>query len=161
VAVDHADAVQRPARIFMLPPPLYFVLAFAAATALNHFVPLPFADFPGRVVLGIALIVAGIACAPLLAAAFVARRTSLNPFGTPSVLMTGGLYRLSRNPMYLGVVLIYLGGCLLVQSLWPLPLLLLPLGLLDRVVISYEEASMQRTFGSAYDTYRARVRRWL
>jgi protein-S-isoprenylcysteine O-methyltransferase Ste14 len=152
---------RRPAPWFLLPPPLYFGLAFAAGMVLHHFVPLSLGDFPGRVVAGAVLLVAGVVFGPLLAAAFLARRTTLNPFGAPSVLMTGGVYRVSRNPMYLGVLLIYLGGCVLVQSLWPLPLLVFPLAILDRVVIPFEEASMRSAFGAAYDAYCSRVRRWL
>jgi protein-S-isoprenylcysteine O-methyltransferase Ste14 len=75
--------------------------------------------------------------------------------------MTAGPYRLSRNPMYLSLVVAYLGGTVLLASPWPFLTLLIPMGILDRVVIPYEEALMRGVFGKEYDAYRARVRRWL
>lgn len=63
--------------------------------------------------------------------------------------------------MYLGVILIYLGGCMLANSLWPVLLLAGPLAILTQIVIPYEEASMRQAFGIAYEAYCARVRRWI
>lgn len=154
-------APARPSPVYMLPPPLYFGLSFGLAMLLQRLVPLALPDFGARPMLGWLLIAAGIAFGPILAAFFMLRRTTLNPFGSPRRLFEGGVYRLSRNPMYLGVIMIYLGGCLLAGSYWPLLLLIVPLGLLAQIVIPYEEASMRLTFGPAYEDYCHRVRRWL
>ena len=151
----------RPSAVFMLPPPLYFGVAFGAGMLLQQEFSLALPDFPGRQWLGILVLAAGIICGPMLAATFLLRRTTLNPFVSPSAFFEKGIYRLSRNPMYLGVILIYLGGCLLAGSLWPLLLLVLPLAILTQIVIPYEEASMRQTFGAAYDAYCGRVRRWI
>ncbi len=161
MGVSENSAPVRPSRVFILPPPLYFGLAFGAGMLLQHAFPLPLADFPARWLLGVFIFATGIVCGPALAAFFLARRTTLNPFASPTLLFDRGIYRLSRNPMYLGVILIYLGGCLLTGSLWPILLLVIPFGILQQIVIPYEEASMRRTFGLAYDAYCARVRRWL
>jgi protein-S-isoprenylcysteine O-methyltransferase Ste14 len=99
--------------------------------------------------------------APCLAITFLIRRTTLNPFAAPPTFLARGLYRFSRNPMYLGVVLVYLAGTLLVGSLWPLVLLVAPLLILDRVVIPFEEANMRTAFGDSYQSYCAHVRRWV
>lgn len=161
MGVSEFSAPVRPSPAFMLPPPLYFGLAFGAGMLLQRALPLAFADFPARWAFGMLLLAAGIVCGPLLAAVFLVRRTTLNPFAPPSLLLERGIYRWSRNPMYLGVILVYLGGCLLAGSLWPVALLVVPLGILQQVVIPYEEASMRRAFGPAYEAYCARVRRWL
>jgi protein-S-isoprenylcysteine O-methyltransferase Ste14 len=161
MSVEKVSTGARPAPVFLLPPPLYFGAAFAVSILLQWLVPLGFGDFPGRFAIGVGLLAIGVIGGPLLGANFITRRTTLNPFGSPSSLVTGGPYRLSRNPMYVDLTIAYLGGILLSSSLWPIPLLLIPLGILDRVVVPFEEASMRRTFGAAYDAYCARVRRWL
>ncbi len=63
--------------------------------------------------------------------------------------------------MYLTLVTVYLGGTLMLGSIWPLATLVVPLAILSRVVIPFEEARMRATFGEAYREYCSRVRRWL
>ncbi|MFI5210728.1 MAG: methyltransferase family protein, partial [Gemmatimonadales bacterium] len=69
--------------------------------------------------------------------------------------------RFSRNPMYVGMTLLYLGIALWANSLWPLLLLPAVLVVMRRGVIAREEAYLERRFGDEYRSYRARVRRWL
>jgi len=159
--VTEVSAPIRPHPVFRLPPPLYFGMAFGAGMLLQYSFPLTLPDFPARQLLGILALATGIVCGPLLAATFLVRRTTLNPFASPSAFLEKGIYRLSRNPMYLGVVLIYLGGSILASSLWPILLLVFPLALLTQIVIPYEEASMRQAFGIAYEAYCAKVRRWV
>ena len=89
------------------------------------------------------------------------RRTTLNPFASPSVLVSRGLYRFSRNPMYLCLIIAYLGAALMIGSAWPLLTLLVPVAVLALTVIPFEEARMREIFGASYQDYYARVRRWL
>ncbi len=148
--------------LFKLPPPMMFGIAFALGAALQHLLPmagLPFAAAAFDV--GAALLAIGVCCGAGLAISFLARRTTLNPFGDPSHLVVRGPYRLSRNPMYLTLVIAYLGGTLMLGSAWPLLTLLGPVAVLSRVVIPVEEAHMLATFGDAYRDYCGRVRRWL
>lgn len=158
---NNAEVADRPPKPFLLPPPLYFVLAFAIGMLLHLAVPFGFGDFPGRVPLGLTILGIGVLGGGLMGATFLFRRTTLNPFAVPSSLVRGGPYRVSRNPMYLLLVTAYIGGCLLASSWWPIPLLLVPIGILDRVVIPFEESLLSQRFGAVYDTYAARVRRWL
>lgn len=74
---------------------------------------------------------------------------------------TGGVYRLSRNPMYLGLLLVYAGVALLQWQIWALVLIALPFAAVDRVYIPVEERRMMEAFGEAYIGYCGRVRRWL
>jgi protein-S-isoprenylcysteine O-methyltransferase Ste14 len=76
-------------------------------------------------------------------------------------LVTTGIHGWSRNPIYLGMFLLYVGIGLVVRSPWVL-LLALPLAIIIRFgVIAREEAYLERRFGNAYSDYKARVRRWL
>ncbi len=152
----------RPFPLFMLPPPLLFGIAFGLGALLQHFVPLPTGPLPDSVRIAGAIILAiGVLMGVSLAATFLIRRTSLNPFGNPSVFVAAGIYRLTRNPMYLSLVIASVGGALLLGSAWPLVTLLIPVAIMARVVIPFEEASMAATFGDSYRAYRDRVRRWI
>jgi protein-S-isoprenylcysteine O-methyltransferase Ste14 len=88
-------------------------------------------------------------------------KTNVLPFRPATTVVSVGPYRYTRNPMYLGMALAYIGGALALNAGWPL--LLLPVALLTLylVVIRREEAYLARTFGDAYAEYRTRVRRWL
>lgn len=148
--------------LFRLPPPLLFAAAFGLGALLQRVVPLPALPPDRRVhAAGIAIVAIGIALALSLLGAFLRRGTTLNPFGAPTRLITGGAYRISRNPMYLSLVLVYLGATVLYGAIWPLLLLAAPLAVLTRFVIPQEEARLHHAFGAAYAAYCTRVRRWL
>jgi protein-S-isoprenylcysteine O-methyltransferase Ste14 len=95
--------------------------------------------------------------------AFRRHRTTTNPIriDAASSLVTGGVYRLTRNPMYLGLALLLSAWAAYLGTPWAL---LGPLGLvvfLTRFQIIPEERVMLGKFGAAYDAYRRRVRRWI
>jgi protein-S-isoprenylcysteine O-methyltransferase Ste14 len=76
-------------------------------------------------------------------------------------LLTGGAYRLSRNPMYTGLAIAYLGLALLLGSWWPLALWPLVIVAVRQLVIRPEEQYLTQRFGQTYAGYQSRVRRWL
>lgn len=76
-------------------------------------------------------------------------------------MVTNGPYRFTRNPMYLGFTLLYLGAAFWVNTAWPVILLPLVLAVMHYGVIVREEAYLERVFAEEYRTYRQRVRRWL
>ena len=80
---------------------------------------------------------------------------------TRSTLMTSGAYRLTRNPLYVGLTMIYCGTAGSLLQLWPL--LMLPVfgAYISRVVIPAEEARMRQIFGAAYERYCIGVPRWI
>ena len=88
-------------------------------------------------------------------------KTPIRPTQRPSILITDGPYEWTRNPMYLGLVLILWGIALfcgtLIMFFAPLAFFLT----INNVFIPYEEKKLQRIFGKAYNAYRDRVRRWL
>jgi protein-S-isoprenylcysteine O-methyltransferase Ste14 len=94
-------------------------------------------------------------------ATFRAAGTAISPNRPASTLVTHGPFRLSRNPMYLALSLLYLGVMLLVNSVWTLLLLPFVIAVLHLTVIRHEERYLAATFGIGYDAYRRRVRRSL
>jgi protein-S-isoprenylcysteine O-methyltransferase Ste14 len=152
----------RPIAPLMAPPPLYFGVAFGIGALIQTHWPAALSPVPEALsVIGSFTIAAGLILALSLVSTFLIRRTTLNPFAEPSVFLAAGPYRLSRNPMYLSVIIVYLGGTLLFGSLWPLLTIVAPLLILARAVVPYEEARMAATFGEAYSSYCQRVRRWI
>ena len=75
--------------------------------------------------------------------------------------MTGGSFRYSRNPGYLGWAVLYLGAMFWLNSLWPLALLPLVIFAVQGYAIHREERYLETKFGDEYRNYKARVRRWL
>jgi protein-S-isoprenylcysteine O-methyltransferase Ste14 len=87
--------------------------------------------------------------------------TTMFPFKEASRLVTHGPYRFTRNPMYLGLTLAYVGLSLALNTAWPLILLPLMLWLLIATVIQPEEKYLTAEFGEEYVSYTKRVRRWM
>lgn len=83
------------------------------------------------------------------------------PYDPPQLLVTRGLYTVSRNPIYIGVVLIILGEALLVDSIPLLGYALLLLALFHARVVLYEEPRLHSTFGGEYERYCLTVPRWV
>jgi protein-S-isoprenylcysteine O-methyltransferase Ste14 len=92
---------------------------------------------------------------------YVAGRGTLAPWSPPQTLVTSGLYRYSRNPMYVGVLLI-LCGWAIGQRSWPLAIYAAGVAIAVHLrVLLHEEPFLARTHGEAWIAYRARVGRWL
>jgi protein-S-isoprenylcysteine O-methyltransferase Ste14 len=83
------------------------------------------------------------------------------PWSPTSALVTDGPYRFSRNPVYLSFAIVYLGFSLLLNSAYILVMLLIVVGLFDRFQIPREERYLRGVFGKEFESYSARVRRWL
>lgn len=153
--------------VMLIPPPLVYVAAFAAGLLVQRVVPIHvdlaeggWIDRAMSVIAG-ATILFGLVLGPLNAIRFLVRRTTLNPNKQPSVFLTEGIYRVSRNPMYLGLFLIYVGVAILHRVAWPLVTTAVPFLLLDRIVIPFAESQMADRYGASYADYCSRVRRWL
>lgn len=137
------------------------VLCLATAIALDRYLPLwaPEVAWLGLAGRGIALL--GLAMVLWPMAQFLAAGTGLVPFTEARALVTGGLYRLTRNPMYLGMALVLLGAGLVAGSLGallPLPLFMV---IIQKRFIEGEERFLEAAFGNDYRAYKRRVRRWL
>ncbi|MBD3393386.1 MAG: hypothetical protein GF418_14765 [Chitinivibrionales bacterium] len=102
----------------------------------------------------------GIAINVMVDKAFHRAQTAVKPFEESTVLVTNGVFRMTRNPMYLGFVSILLGICILLGSLGPLAVVVLFAILMDRAYIRPEQEMLANRFGGEWDVYRKRVRRW-
>jgi protein-S-isoprenylcysteine O-methyltransferase Ste14 len=87
--------------------------------------------------------------------------TPLDPRQPTRQVVTWGPFRLSRNPGYASLALIYVGVASVVNTLWPFLFLPAVLGVIQRGVIAREERYLERKFGAEYRQYKARVRRWI
>jgi len=125
----------RGARVPGVPPPLYFGTGFAAGMLLRAAtVPLSVGARPQTLAVAVFLLVSGIALAVAGVIEVVRHQTTIVPHHAVSALVTTGPYRITRNPMYTGLAIAYLGGALLVGSWWPvatLPFALVAVGLLS------------------------------
>ena len=160
-----AEAPSEPAPFLVrFPPPFLFILVYVAGLAINYEIPLnvvPGSVRPAAAVIGGFLVIVGVLVALASLAMFFHRGTTLKPHGHPMHLVDYGPFLISRNPMYLALVLIYAGVAIWTVCLWALILLLIPFAIMNSVVIPYEERRMKAKFGTSYDEYAGRVRRWI
>ncbi|MCY7380025.1 MAG: isoprenylcysteine carboxylmethyltransferase family protein [Gemmatimonadaceae bacterium] len=145
------------------PPPLIYVGALVIGWILDRRVrALPLIGEPGLLWdFGLLLVALGLGLTAWGMLTFRAARTAIIPMRGASRLVDHGPYRFTRNPMYTGFTLMYLGAAAIMYSAWPLLALPIVVALLVRLVIEREERYLQDAFGSDYSDYRARVRRWL
>ena len=144
-----------------VPPPLIFAAAFAAGIGLQAAFKLPPPSGPAAIAGGAALIAAASGLALSSVALFRRAGTSLDPASPTRSLVSSGPYRLTRNPIYLGFALLHAGIALLAGVSGALITLPAALVAVDRYVIAREERYLARSFGAAYERYRASVRRWI
>lgn len=155
-----SDPLHRP-RTLILPPAPY-AAALAGGWWLDrhvHALPLDWGlagQILGGGLLGIGLVLFG-----WTLITFWRHRTTVNPYRAASTLCTGGPFRFSRNPIYVGDGFILAGLSLWLQTAWPLLFAPLVWALLRYGVIRHEERHLEARFGEAYRDYKARVRRWL
>lgn len=145
------------------PPPLLYVAGLVIGWILDRRVrALPLIGEPGLLWdFGLLLVALGLGLTAWGMLTFRAARTAIIPMRGASRLVDHGPYRFTRNPMYTGFTLMYLGAAAIMYSAWPLLALPIVVALLVRLVIEREERYLQDAFGSNYSDYRARVRRWL
>ena len=149
------------ARVIFIPPPLYYAAGFVVGLILDAVVGLPIGGRPVTTVIGAVPAVLGLAFTQAGVLAVLRNKTTIVPHHPVSTLVTTGAYRWSRNPMYTGLAILYLGGALLLGSWWPIVLLPLVMLAVTTLVIQPEERYLAERFGMEYADYRARVRRWL
>lgn len=145
------------------PPPLVFVgtlLLGLAAERLTGPLTLGLGWTPA-ILLGGGLFAAGLALDLLAVGLFRRAETRPEPWQPSTRIVAGGIYGRTRNPMYLGMALIYAGLAILFDG--PIALVLLPgvLAIIQTEVIAREERYLETKFGEEYRSYKSRVRRWL
>jgi protein-S-isoprenylcysteine O-methyltransferase Ste14 len=147
----------------VVPPPLIYAGVLAAALLLDWLIggPVTGIGWTPRLVVGAVLIVAGFAIPLAASAQFRVAGTEVRPWRPSTALVTHGVYRYTRNPMYLGLTLIFAGIALLADSVITLVALVPLLVVIHYAVIRREEHYLEITFGETYRDYKRRVRRWI
>lgn len=146
-----------------VPVPWVFVLTFLAGVGLEYLVPLtvPAELPPSIIVAGALLFCIGVAVAGWSWVIFHRAATTRVPGQRSTSFVTWGPYRRSRNPMYVGLALAYVGEAGMLRQFWPVLLLPLTIAYLNWIVIPIEEALLLAVFHDDYEKYRASVRRWI
>ena len=142
-------------------PPVLVAIALALGLGLEWYIPTSLLNpelgfWIGLALMGLAsLLIAGPAIQ------FFRAKTGIATFQPASKLITSGIYGLSRNPIYIGLIAGLLGLALFLDSLWLLLTVPLVAFALDRGVILREETYLEEKFGEDYQRYKEKVRRWL
>jgi protein-S-isoprenylcysteine O-methyltransferase Ste14 len=154
----------KPFRLLMrIPVPWVFQLVFLIGTALQFLMP---AVRSAQIASwsragGAVLLVLGVLLAAWSLQIFRRERTTTVPGALSRTLVVRGPYRLSRNPMYVSLVLVYLGEAGVLVQVAPVFLLPLVIVYINWIVIPVEESKLIEAFGEPYQRYRASVRRWM
>ena len=143
------------------PPPLVFLGGLLLGGVLEAFFPTDAPAWWVRVLVAVAGLGGGYLLAGRALRSFASVGTTPNPFEPSTAIATGGPYRFTRNPMYLGMALAYVGLAFAIGILWALAALPVVLLVIDRVIIKREERYLKARFGEQYLAYKRRVRRWL
>ena len=150
-----------PERPHVLVPPVYFLVALALMGFFHRVA-------PGAVLIhepyrygGIVLAALALALILWALLLFGRARTAILPYGQPTALVTAGPYRVTRNPMYLGMAGILLGAAVFMGSITPFVVIPAFMALISERFILNEEAKLEAAFGAEFLQYKARVRRWL
>jgi protein-S-isoprenylcysteine O-methyltransferase Ste14 len=142
-------------------PPVYFLGSLLLMVILHLFMPLMRIILPPYHYFGMFFIGVGMMLNVWSSNVFSRVKTTIKPFETPSCLVTEGLFRYSRNPMYLGMLWVLLGVFIGLGSLSPVLVVPIFLGMMTQKFILLEEKNLEDTFGEEYLKYKSQVRRWL
>ncbi len=146
------------------PPPFIYLGGLALGLILHRLLPLKYLP---RTVRGIGLTLGSTGISMGLTVLITGFRqmnkaqTNINPTHPATTIVTEGPFRFTRNPLYLGMTLIYVGITFLVNSSWMIIILPGVLSLMNIGVIAREERYLEGKFGAQYLDYKQRVRRWL
>ncbi|MCF7809561.1 isoprenylcysteine carboxylmethyltransferase family protein [bacterium] len=128
---------------------------------LNFLLPIKkLAPFPWNFI-GILPLAFGILLNLIADKAFTKNKTTVKPFEESTALITDGAFRISRNPMYLGMTFILLGLALLLGRLSPLLIIPFYVLLMDLIFIKAEEKMLEKSFRDNWMNYKRKVRRWI
>jgi len=150
---DHADV--------KIHPPVLLLIHIGVTWLLGRFILLPIVVSPLARNIGLGLAGIGFLLGMLSFYAFMKARTTVDPHGSVKSIVTSGVYRFTRNPIYLGFTLMLIGLPLNSGTYWGVVLAPIFIYFMNRLVIKWEEAYLEKKFGDVYTSFKSRVRRWL
>ncbi len=142
-------------------PPIIYLIGLLVGLLIDSFYPIGFLPESVSVWFGVLLILAAIPIALFAVLAMKRVETPIDVRKPTTAIVTDGIYRLSRNPMYVSLAVLYFGIACWVNSLWVLSLVVPVLVVVNRGVIKREERYLERKFGGEYLRYKSEVRRWI
>jgi len=142
-------------------PPTYLLIALLLMIILNFTLPIiKVIPVPWNII-GLLPIMFGLWISISADAQFKKRETTIKPFEKPSALVIDGWFKISRNPMYLGFVLVLFGISVLLGSITPFLIMVAFTIIIQYLFIRFEEKMMAETFGEEWKKYVQNVRRWI
>lgn len=142
-------------------PPTYILLSLMMIIGLHFLRPITHIIRTPWNLSGLTLIGVGLMMNIMASNAFNKYKTTIKPYEEPTALVTDGLFRVSRNPMYLGAVLLLTGAAISLGSLSPFMVVPVFFFLMNEIFIKTEEKILEETADEAYLAYKQQVRRWL
>lgn len=142
-------------------PPTYLLISIILMVLIHFTLPMSMVFAVPWNLAGIVFMIAGVIINIDADNTFRSTGTTVKPFAESTQLVTNGLYRFSRNPMYFGFVLILFGLAILLGSLAPFLVVILFAILMDREFITVEEQRLAKKFNQEWAEYKGRVRRWI
>jgi protein-S-isoprenylcysteine O-methyltransferase Ste14 len=150
---DHADV--------KIHPPILTLAHLIAAFILKRYASHPLPASAGMQTFGFILLVIAFLIAVAAIIEFRRANTTVNPHGSVSKIISSGVFRFTRNPIYLGFFIMLIGFPLYFGTYWGIPMAFLFLVSIYYLVIQFEEAYLEKKFGTKYTDYKSRVRRWI
>ena len=141
-------------------PPLLFGGTLAVGLLLRFLFPTPLLPPTTALLIGAALVLIGLSILLLAFRQMIRHKTTINPGGATTTIVSSGIYAYTRNPMYIALTLIYSGICVMANAYWGLLLLVPLLILVQKGIIEREETYLAHKFGDEYLGYKAKVSRW-
>ena len=146
-----------------IPPPAVAALVAAAMWGIARVLPAWHAPAPARTWIALAIAAFAVVVSISAIVAFARARTTINPTtpGASSALVAKGVFGITRNPMYLGLLCLLIAWAVFLPSIWAFAGPVMFVGYIGRFQIAPEERALTALFGAEYSAYQARVRRWL
>jgi protein-S-isoprenylcysteine O-methyltransferase Ste14 len=146
-----------------IPPPLIYAAIFFLSILMQKIIPIDnsFFESQNATIAGIVLIVIALLFILPALIKFVQSKNTLVTIKSATSLQTKGIYSLTRNPMYMGLLILYSGIAMLEGNWWAFIFIPLIIIIVQSYVIRGEENYLQRAFGEEYNAYRKKVRRWI
>ncbi len=145
-----------------IPPPLIYVVIFLTALLMQKIIPINNFWFHQRItkITGVVFLIIALFFLVRSLRQFVQSKNTVVTVKPASSLQTNGVYRITRNPMYLGLAIVYLCITCFIGNWWNIILLPLLLLIVQEYIIKREEKYLVRRFGQEYMVYKSKVRRW-
>lgn len=139
----------------------YFMILLILSVGLNFVFPIMTIINAPYTYFGVAIIGFGIVMDLWSSSLFLQSKTTVSPYGSPTALVTSGPFRISRNPMYLGMAAILLGIAILLGTLVMFAFPVIFVMIIETQLIPDEERKLETTFGEQYKAYKNSVRQWI